>query len=371
MPNEDGYHVGAPNVADRQGFIDLVNQVLDRNWLTNDGPLVREFEAAIASYLDVKHCVAMSNGTVAAMVLARALGITGEVIVPAYTFVATAHALEWSGLTAVFADINPATHTLSPESVESAISPRTSAICPVHLWGNICDIPALSEIADRHKLTLFFDAAHAFGCSTNGTFVGGNGDAEVLSFHATKFFQTIEGGAITTNRDDVAAECRSMRNFGFAGYDNVTQLGMNAKLSEVNAAMGLSNLSQIDNLLEANRNAYYLYVRAFEGKSFGQIQKRGPELQSNHQYVVLELSRDASEHRDKIVSELHLRRIFARKYFWPGCHKLAPYNHNTKCTPVPLNNTDDVASRVIVLPTGPQVDKSLPREIVSIVESVV
>ena len=236
----DPLHVGRPNIGDRVDFLHRLEGILDRQWLTNNGPLVQELEARIAAHLGVRHCIAMCNGTIALEIAIRALGLTGEVIVPSWTFIATAHALHWQEITPVFADIDPTTHNLDPAAVRRMITPRTSGIIGVHLWGRPAPIRELQAIADERGLKLLFDAAHAFGCSYEGQMIGRFGTCEVLSFHATKCFNCFEGGAIVTNDDALMEKVRLMRNFGFAGYDNVIHPGTNGKLTEVCAAMGLS-----------------------------------------------------------------------------------------------------------------------------------
>ncbi|TAM01379.1 MAG: aminotransferase class I/II-fold pyridoxal phosphate-dependent enzyme, partial [Pusillimonas sp.] len=192
---EKPLHVGRPNIGNREAFLQRVNQILDNQWLTNNGPMVQEFERRIAAHLGVKHCIAMCNGTVALEIAIRALGLEGEVIVPSWTFVATAHALYWQGITPVFADIDPTTHNLDPAAVRRMITPRTTGIIGVHLWGRAAPIDELQTIADEHGLKLLFDAAHAFGSTYKGQTIGRFGACEVLSFHATKSFNTFEGGA--------------------------------------------------------------------------------------------------------------------------------------------------------------------------------
>src|SRR5690606_11646345 len=204
-------HVGRPNQGDRATLMRRIEGVLDRNWLTNDGPLVEELEQRIAADLGVRHCVAMCNGTIALEIAIRAAGLTGEVIVPSFTFVATAHALQWQGITPVFCDVEPFTHTIDPARVEELITPRTSGIVGVHVWGRACAVDELTAIAHRNNLALLFDAAHAFGCTYRQQRLGSFGDAEVFSFHATKFMNSCEGGAITTNDDAFAEKVRLMR----------------------------------------------------------------------------------------------------------------------------------------------------------------
>lgn len=346
-------HVGRPNVVGRERFLERLEGVLDSKWLTNHGPLVREFEARIAEYLGVKHCVAVCNATVGLELMIRAAELEGEVIVPSYTFVATAHALRWLGLTPVFADIDPATHCLDPRSVEGLITPRTTAVMGTHLWGRTCPVEELEEVARRHKLTLMFDAAHAFGCTRGGRMVGGFGLAEVFSFHATKFLNSFEGGAITTDDDALAERLRLMKNFGFAGYDKVVYLGTNAKMAEVCAAMGLTNLELIDELIAVNRRnreEYRAGLARVPGLSL--LEYDGGE-RSNFQYVVAEVDASrASLTRDQLIDVLHAENVLARKYFWPGCHRMEPYRSDPQYAAVDLPATEQVAARVLVLPTG-------------------
>ncbi len=209
-------HVGAPNLGERSRFLARVEDIFDRKWLSNGGPYVHEFERRVADVAGVRHCVATCNGTLALEIVIRALGLRGEVIVPAFTFVATAHALQWQEITPVFCDIDPRTHTLDPDGVEALITPRTSAILGVHLWGRPCAHDRLESLARRHRLTLLYDASHAFGCTYRAQPIGGLGAAEVFSFHATKFVNACEGGAVVTNDDALAAKVRLMKNF-FAG----------------------------------------------------------------------------------------------------------------------------------------------------------
>lgn len=258
-------HVGRPNIGDRDAFLSRVGDMLDRRWFSNDGPMVREFEHRIAEYVGVRHCVAMCNATVALEIAVRALDLRGEVIVPAYTFVATAHALQWQEITPVFADMDPATHTIDPAGVERLITPRTSAIIGVHVWGRGCDTEALDRIARKHGLTVLYDAAHAFACSRGGRMIGSFGACEVFSFHATKFLNSFEGGAVVTDDDALADRLRLMRNFGFAGLDRVVYLGVNGKLTEVCAAMGLASLDGIDAIIDVNRANYLAYRQHLAG----------------------------------------------------------------------------------------------------------
>ncbi|MBI3450378.1 MAG: DegT/DnrJ/EryC1/StrS family aminotransferase [Acidobacteria bacterium] len=349
-------HVGRPNLGDRARFLSRVESILDRKILTNHGPYLREFESAIAARVDVRHCVATANATVALEVLARALGLTGEVIVPSLTFVATAHAMRWQGLTPVFADVDETTHNLDPASAESRVTPRTSAILGVHLWGRPCDVGALAAIAKRHDLALLFDAAHAFGCTLGGRPIGGFGAAEVFSFHATKVVQSFEGGAITTNDDALAARLRLLANFGFAGYDDVRVVGTNAKMSEISAAMGLTALESFDAFVSHNRLNHAWYERALGAIPGISVIPFDENEAGNFQYVVAEVdARRFGLSRDDLVAVLHADNVLARRYFHPGCHRMAPYASEAPRPRRPLPVTERLSERLLCFPTGQDV----------------
>lgn len=370
MKVNDAIHVGRPNIGSREVFLQLVADIFDRRWLSNNGPLVQHFEQRVADYLGVRNCIAICNGTIALEIAIRALKLSGEVIVPSYTFVATAHALYWQGITPVFADIDPATHNLDPEAVRRMITPRTTGIIGVHLWGRAAPIEALQRIADEHNLALMYDAAHAFGCSYKGRMIGAFGRAEVLSFHATKFFNTFEGGAVVTNDDELADAIRLMRNFGFAGFDNVIHPGTNGKMVEVCAAMGLVNLDYIDTVIDSNRRNYVAYHEALSGIPGLSLLPYDQAERNNWQYVVLEVGPECAATRDEIVTELHHHNVLARKYFWPGCHQMKPYRDLQPDAGLMLPNTNKVAAQVIVMPTGTTLTGSDVERICEIVRRV-
>ncbi|MFN4020334.1 MAG: aminotransferase class I/II-fold pyridoxal phosphate-dependent enzyme [Erythrobacter sp.] len=329
----------------------MASEMFDRRWLTNNGPFVQQLEERIADKLGVRHCVLMCNGTIALEIMIRALDLSGEVIVPSYTFIATAHALHWQAITPVFADIDPRTHTLDVEAVRRMITPKTTAILGTHIWGQVCDVEALQALADEHGLHLIFDAAHAFLCAQGGRYVGGFGKAEAFSFHATKFFNTFEGGAVTTNDDSLAEKMRLMRNFGFAGFDNVIHPGTNGKMPEICAAMGLVNLDAASDVIDANRRNYRDYSAALDGIPGISLFPIKDDA-SNFQYVVMEVGPEYPASRDELLEALIAENILARRYFWPGCHRMLPYRDLFPHAGLLLPNTVAVADRVIVLPTG-------------------
>lgn len=350
---EEKLFVGRPNLGSREAFLDRVNDILDRRWLSNNGKYVQEFERKVADFLGVKHCIAMCNATVALEIVTRAMKLTGEVILPSYTFVAGAHALQWQEITPVFCDIDPKTHLIDPKKIEQLITPRTTGIMGVHLWGRGCDTEALQAIAEKHNLQLFYDAAHAFGCTANGQRIGSFGRAEVFSFHATKFINALEGGAVTTNDDELAHKMRMMKNFGFTNYDQVEYLGINGKMNEVSAAMGLTNLEAIDEIVAVNRANYLAYQNGLSEIPGIEVIEYPDSEQINFQYVVIEVDAEQCPvSRDDLVTELHKRNVIARKYFWPGCHRMEPYKSLYPNSHLWLSETERVAARVIVLPTG-------------------
>lgn len=365
-------HVGQPNIGERKRLFTRINDMLDRNWLTNDGPYVQEFERRIANFVGVRHCIAMCNGTVALEIAIRALGLRGEVIVPAFTFIATAHALQWQEITPVFCDIGPTTHHLDPAQIEKMITPRTTGIIGVHTWGRSCDIDALERIARRRNLRLMFDAAHAFGCSYKGKLVGGFGLCEIFSFHATKFFNTFEGGAVLTNDHILAGKMRLMRNFGFSGYDNVIYIGTNGKMTEVCAAMGLTSLESIKMFVETNQRNYRVYQNELEKIPGISVVTYDEREQSNYQYVVLEVDEtEAGLARDELVQVLMAENVLARRYFFPGCHRMEPYRSYFPHAPLVLPETEKVCRRVMVLPNGTAVDERAIVRICGIIRSAV
>ena len=346
-------HVGRPNIGDRGRLLERINDLLDRRWLTNDGPFVQELERRISEVLAVKHCIAMSNGTVAMEIAIRALGLTGEVIVPSFTFVATAHALQWQEVKPVFCDIEPQTFNIDPNRVKELITPRTTGIIGVHLWGRPCDAEALTAVACSHNLKLLFDAAHAFGCSYKGRMIGNFGDAEVFSFHATKFLNTFEGGAIVTNDDELAEKMRLMKNFGFSGYDNVIYIGTNGKMSEVSAAMGLTNLESMDDFIAGNYRNYKQYQKDLADVPGIDVLVYDETEKCNFQYIILEVDEAVTlVSRDQFVAILMAENVLARRYFYPGCHRMEPYRSYFPHAGLLLAETERLSTRVMSLPTG-------------------
>lgn len=354
-------HVGRPNIGNRKQLNKYFNEILDNKWLTNNGPFVQKFEKRIEQYLGVKHCISVCNATTGLEVAIKALDITGEIIVPSFTFIASAHSAKWNNVTPVFCDVSSSTHNINVDKIEELISPDTTGIMGVHLWGKPCDIYNIKKLARKHKLSVIFDAAHAFGCSYNGKMIGNFGDAEVFSFHATKFLNTFEGGAITTNNDRLAKRLRLMTNFGFEGIDNVIDIGTNGKMNEVSAAMGLSGMDSIDKFIKVNYKNYRDYQKYLTGIPGVSLIEYNNGDKYNYQYIVLEVD----DKRDELVDILQKENIFARKYFYPGCHNAKPYKHLKFYLP----ETNKVIKKVMVLPTGTSIGTKDIKQICDLIRS--
>jgi dTDP-4-amino-4,6-dideoxygalactose transaminase len=363
-------HVGRPNIGDRARLLERFNKIIDTRWLSNMGPYEREFEQRLADMSGTNHCIAMCNATVALEIAIRALGLTGEVILPSFTFIATAHALQWQQITPVFCDIDPKTHNIDPQRIEELITPRTTGIIPVHLWGRACDTDAIAEIARRRNLKVLYDAAHAVGCSHAGRRIGGFGECEVFSFHATKVINSFEGGAVVTDDAELAGKMRLMRNFGFSAYDKVIHLGINGKMTEVCAAMGLTSLEAMSEIVLVNLRNWEAYWESLKGLPGVSLIKYDPTEQNNYHYVVIEVDPEkAPLNRDELLAVLHAENVLARRYFWPGCHQMEPYKSLYPDYDLLLPQTEYVAARIITLPTGQSVTPEIIRAICDIIRS--
>lgn len=364
---EEKLHVGKPNLGNVQTFHKLVDEIFERHWLTNDGPIVHQFEERMANLLGVKHCLAVVNATIGLEIAARALGLKGEVILPSFTFIATAHALALQGIVPVFCDVDNETLNIDPSEVVKLINSQTTGILGVHLWGRPCNISELESVADLHGLKLMFDAAHAIGCSYQGKMIGSFGDLEVFSFHATKVCNSFEGGLLATNSDEIAKEVRLLRNFGFAGYDDVVSIGTNGKMSEVSAAMALVSLDSLDTFVDRNQKNYCQYKKACSGIEGIDLVEYDPTEENNFQYVVLRINRKQVHlTRDTILAILWEENILARRYFYPGCHMMQPYVEMEMYNKLHLPVTEQLSSEILVLPTGTSISETHIRKMMDL-----
>ncbi|MEJ5961955.1 DegT/DnrJ/EryC1/StrS family aminotransferase [Pedobacter immunditicola] len=322
-------------------FEEYVNSIWERKWLTNNGPLVNELELKLKNYLNINHLLYVSNGTIALQIAIKALGLTGEIITTPFSFVATTNSIIWEGCTPVFVDIDAETFNIDPKKIEQAITTKTSAILATHVYGNPCDIDAIQEIADKHSLKVIYDAAHCFGTKYKNKSVFEYGDISTTSFHATKLFHTIEGGAVFTKDPELLKKMASMRNFGHNGPDEFSEVGINGKNCEFHAAMGLCNLKHVDEILDKRRLLSFYYWRNLDS-----LQAKYPKLNENldYNYAYFPVLFDNEKLMLKCLKTLENEKIYCRRYFFPSLSTLpfvAP-SHMPVC--------ESVASRILCLP---------------------
>ena len=349
------FYTGRPNIPDIDEYLSKAKKILESKRLTNHGACVKELESRLSLQLGVKHVVTVCNATIGLMVTLKLLGLTGEVILPSFTFIASAHVLEWEEIKPVFCDINPLTHNIDDTKIESLITNRTSAIMGVHIWGRPCPHEELSAIASKHGLRLFYDAAHAFGTTYKLRPIAALEEISVLSFHATKVFNTFEGGAIVTNDDELARKARLITNYSFEGEDNVTGLGINAKMTEIHAVMGLCCLDSHQLVLDHNEKVYSRYKEALADIKGISLIEYPENEHSNFHYVVIEIDEAVfGKSRNEVHRNLKTNGVMARRYFYPGCHNSEPYR--TLYPRASLPHTDELCKKVLALPGGSGID---------------
>lgn len=343
--------VTRPVVPAPETFGRLVAEPLRTRWLTNDGPLLLELERRLAARLGMPACTTFCNGTTALLMALRALDLRGEVITTPFTFPATPHCIEWNGLRPVFADIDPETYCLDPASVETRIGPETRAILPVHVFGSPCDVEAFEAIAARHGLRVVYDAAHCFGVRYRGESLGRYGDCAALSFHATKVFHTAEGGAVLTRDDALRERLELLRNFGIVDENVVRGVGLNGKLSELHAAMGLAVLDRIDDEIARRARLAALYRDGLGPLPGIRLQHFAAGTEENHFNLTIEIDPDAfGLCRDAVHRALLAERVVTRKYFHPLCSENPSYRDAPSADPAGLPVAHRVASRILSLP---------------------
>lgn len=363
-------HVGTPNLGDVDRFQNLVGQAFDRRWFSNFGPIHDEFEKKIRGLIGAKYCLPVCNATIGLELVLQALDLKGEVILPSFTFIATAHAVKRSGFVPVFCDVNPVTHMISPSEIQKLINQRTSAILGVHLWGQTCQVMEIEQIAKSAALPVIYDAAHAFGVDVAGQSIADFGEAQVFSFHSTKFINAFEGGAIATHSKELYERLRLMANFGFAGYDRVEFLGTNAKMNEISAAMGLATLEKMEEIISVNRANLDLYKKLFSDIPGISFLKPDESSRSNFQYVVGIINpQQLGLTRDQLLEVLWAENVRVRRYFYPGCHRMEPYKSGCDDPSARLPVTRDLCEKVLVFPTGMTVNGETISRIVEIVRN--
>ncbi|MFR2732694.1 DegT/DnrJ/EryC1/StrS family aminotransferase [Hoylesella buccalis] len=349
--NKSVITVTSPLLPDLDEFHGLLKEIWDSKWITNNGSFHKKLEAALCEYLKVPYVSLFTNGTLPLLTALQALRITGEVITTPYSFVATTHALWWNGIKPVFVDIDPRTGNLDPNKIEAAITPKTTAILPVHVYGKPCEVDAIQAIADKYGLKVIYDAAHAFGVEVNGESILNAGDMSTLSFHATKVFNTIEGGAMIMHDAKTKQRIDYLKNFGFAGETEVVGPGINSKMDEVRSAYGLLNLKQVDAAIAARKKVAMAYrdaLRSVEGITFWDDM---PGVKHNYSYFPVFV--DAEKYgmtRDELYEKMRMKNVWGRRYFYPLISEFSTYRGLESATSENLPQAKKMAESVICLP---------------------
>jgi dTDP-4-amino-4,6-dideoxygalactose transaminase len=346
-------YVTRPAMPPLEEFIPYLEQIWESRWLTNNGAFHQQFEQALCDYLGVRHISLFANGTLALVTALQALRITGEVITTPYSFVATAHALVWNGIKPVFVDVVPDTLNLDPDRIEAAITPYTTAILPVHCYGRPCDMARIQEIADNYGLKLIYDAAHVFGVRQEGQSVLCHGDLSILSFHATKVFNTFEGGAIVSQDAKTKRHIDHLKNFGFVDEVTVVASGINGKMSEINAAFGLLQLKRIDEVLRERQEIGARYRERLAGVKGIHCLGGGESDTTNYSYFPIMVQPEYPTSRDALYEKLKDNGVHGRRYFYPLISDLPMYRGLPSAAPANLPVARDAAEQVICLPIYP------------------
>ena len=362
--------VTSPLLPDLEEFNSLLKEIWSSKWVTNNGQFHKQLEKELAVYLGVPYVSLFTNGTLPLLTALQALRVTGEVITTPYSFVATTHCIWWSGCKPVFVDIDPATGNIDPDKIEAAITPHTTAIMPVHVYGKPCDTKRIQEIADKYGLKVIYDAAHAFGVKVNGESVLNSGDMSTLSFHATKVYNTLEGGALVMHDEQTKKRIDYLKNFGFAGETEVIAPGINSKVDEVRAAYGILNLRNVDMAIEARHRVATQYrngLRNVEGISFMEDM---PGVQHNYSYFPIFV--DAEKFgmtRDELYFKMKSADVLGRRYFYPLISEFSTYRGLPSAAPENLPNAHKMANSVICLPMHHELnEEDVHRILTSILE---
>lgn len=370
MKSELPIYVTKPTLPPLDDFVEYLRKIWDSKIITNMGPFHKQFEDALANYLGVKYISLFTNGTIALITALQALEMQGEVITTPFSFVATTHSLWWNNIKPVFVDIEPEYFNLDPEKIEAAITPRTSAIMPVHVYGNPCKVDQIDQIANKYGLKVIYDAAHAFGVTVNGKSVLSFGELSVLSFHATKAFNTIEGGAIICHDQEMKERIDFLKNFGFANEIDIVTPGINGKMNEIQAAYGLLQLNYVDGYLAKRKMIAELYrqtLSEISGITFFQNMRN-----VNHSYTYFPILIDKykfGQSRDEVYEKLKRFNIFTRRYFYPLISNLKPYCELPSSDPKKLPVATRISERVLCLPIFPDLEHKDVLRIVEIIST--
>ena len=357
MDNNKKITVTSPLLPPLEEFIPYLEDIWERKWLTNNGPYHKQLEVALCEYLGVEHLSLFTNGTLPLMIALQALRITGEVITTPYSFVATTHSLWWNGIKPVFVDVDPKSGNLDPEKIEAAITPKTTAIMPVHVYGNPCDTERIQEIANTYGLKVIYDAAHAFGVKVDGESILNAGDMSTLSFHATKTYNTIEGGALICKDAETKKRIDYLKNFGFAGETTVVAPGINGKMDEIRSAYGLVELKHVDAAIEIRKSVATQYREGLKDIKGIKFLEDIPGVRHNYSYFPIFVDKEEyGMNRDELYEKLKHHNIFGRRYFYPLISEFPTYRglESSKTENLPV--ATEMADQVICLPMHHEID---------------
>ncbi len=363
-------YVTKPYLPPLEEFMPYLQEIWDTRNLTNGGPFHQQLEESLCAYLGVKHISLFTNGTVALVTALQALRISGEVITTPYSFVATSHSLLWNNIKPVFVDIDPHTFNLDANLIESAITPNTTAILPVHCYGVPCDVQAIKKIADNYNLKVIYDAAHAFGVKKKQDSLLNFGDLSVLSFHATKVFNTFEGGAIVSPNEETKRRIDHLKNFGFVDETTVVAPGINGKMSEINAAMGLLQLKYVDKVIDDREkiaDAYRLGLSNIKGVVLPKIDS---DTRHNYSYYPMLIDENYPMSRDDLFQLLRSKDIYARRYFYPLISEFPMYRGLPSAKSVGLPVANKIANQIMCLPIYPEMESDVQNKIIELIHSI-
>lgn len=363
-------YVTQPDLPPLEEFIPYLEKIWKSKILSNGGPFHQQLEQALCEYLGIEHIALFTNGTIALVTALQALRVTGEVITTPYSFVATSHSLLWNGIKPVFADIDPSTLNLDPAKIEAAITPQTTAIMPVHCYGHPCDVEAIQKIADNYNLKVIYDAAHAFGVKDAGGSVLRHGDLSVLSFHATKAFNTFEGGAIVCPDAKTKLRIDQLKNFGFVDEVTVVAPGINGKMSEFNAALGLLQLKSFDEAVQKRQTIDSRYRNALKNVKGIRCLAGSGEKMANHSYFPILVDDKYSMNREALYQKLKDQGIHARRYFYPLISDFSMYSGLPSSARGNLPVANDIASKVLCLPIYPALQRAEQDQIIDLIRAI-
>jgi dTDP-4-amino-4,6-dideoxygalactose transaminase len=369
--NKKPIYVTKPALPPLKEFITYLEEIWDSKILTNNGPFHQRLEKELADYLGVPYISLFSNGTLALIVALKALHISGEVITTPYSFVATAHSLRWNNIKPIFVDIDSEFCNLNPANIESAITPRTTAIMPVHVYGNPCNVEQIQEIAEAYGLKVIYDAAHCFGVRYKGQSICNYGDLSILSFHATKVFNTFEGGAIISHDEKTKNRIDYLKNFGFINETNVIEPGINAKMNEFQAALGLLQLKYVDETIKKRKEIAGVYREHLSGVKGIRFLSVIEEVRHNYAYFPIFIDQNEFGHsRDEVYDELKAYDIYTRRYFYPLISQFSTYRHLSSASPENLPIAQEMANEVICLPIYAELTKRSLEMIIKVIKQL-